>query len=395
MKKVILILLMWLPIYGFATNDTTETNVVYAPYTEYSFWSNWRLGVNGGIITPFKSENKDGSDYMLGLSLYKEIDNLWLLHFNGNINKLSNTVGYYGGLNLGVQLSLIDLFYGYDTTRFAKLYLTSAVGMGVDKTGYLVDKYGKFYYEAMAGVGVSWDIDRFTIRIEDNIVLPADLGNGFTMYKSYYNRVHIGIAYNFGVTKVDKIRLEQMNDILRKGIEYNEVVNSYENNITQKNNIINQCKDTIGYLKIAKKQLADSCVKLEKDNSALDSLNTMIDNMIAEQYTYWGLPISIQFDFDSYQINSSEMEKIKQIGNVISDSTFKYMVVGFTDSIGSVEYNEKLAEKRAKSVYNKLVDLGVKPEQIEIKYVGKNSSFGDSGSYINRRVSVYRVINSY
>lgn len=392
MKKVILILLMLLPIYGFATNDTTETNVVYAPYPEYSFWSNWKLGVNGGIITPFKSENKDGSDYMLGLSLYKEIDNLWSLHFNGNINKLSNTVGYYGGLNLGVQLSLIDLFYGYDTTRFAKLYLTSAVGMGVDKTGYLVDKYGKFYYEAMAGVGVSWDIDRFTIRIEDNIVLPADLGNGFTMYKSYYNRVHIGIAYNFGVTKVDKIRLEQMNDILSKGIEYNDVVDSYETNIAQKNNIINQCKDTISYLKIAKKQLADSCVKLEKDNSALDSLNAMIDNMIAEQYTYWGLPISIQFDFDSYQINSSEMEKIKQIGNVISDSTFKYMVVGFTDSIGSVEYNEKLAEKRAKSVYNKLVDLGVKPEQIEIKYVGKNSSFGDRGSYINRRVSVYRII---
>lgn len=392
MKKVILILLMLLPIYGFATNDTTETNVVYAPYPEYSFWSNWKLGVNGGIITPFKSENKDGSNYMLGLSLYKEIDNLWSLHFNGNVNKLSNTVGYYGGLNLGVQLSLIDLFYGYDTTRFAKLYLTSAVGMGVDKTGYLVDKYGKFYYEAMAGVGVSWDIDRFTIRIEDNIVLPADLGNGFTMYKSYYNRVHIGIAYNFGVTKVDKIRLEQMNDILSKGIEYNDVVDSYETNITQKNNIINQCKDTISYLKITKKQLADSCVKLEKDNSALDSLNAMIDNMIAEQYTYWGLPISIQFDFDSYQINGSEMEKIKQISNVISDSTFKYMVVGFTDSIGSVEYNEKLAEKRAKSVYNKLVDFGVKPEQIEIKYVGKNSSFGDSGSYINRRVSVYRVI---
>lgn len=392
MKKVILILLMLLPIYGFATNDTTETNVVYAPYPEYSFWSNWKLGVNGGIITPFKSENKDGSNYMLGLSLYKEIDNLWSLHFNGNVNKLSNTVGYYGGLNLGVQLSLIDLFYGYDTTRFAKLYLTSAVGMGVDKTGYLVDKYGKFYYEAMAGVGVSWDIDRFTIRIEDNIVLPADLGNGFTMYKSYYNRVHIGIAYNFGVTKVDKIRLEQMNDILSKGIEYNDVVDSYETNIAQKNNIINQCKDTISYLKIAKKQLADSCVKLEKDNSALDSLNAMIDNMIAEQYTYWGLPISIQFDFDSYQINGSEMEKIKQISNVISDSTFKYMVVGFTDSIGSVEYNEKLAEKRAKSVYNKLVDFGVKPEQIEIKYVGKNSSFGDSGSYINRRVSVYRVI---
>lgn len=392
MKKVILILLMLLPIYGFATNDTTETNVVYTPYPQYSFWSNWEFGVNGGIITPFKSENKDGFNYMLGLSLYKEIDNLWTLHFNGNVNKLPNTVGYYGGLNLGVQLSLIDLFKGYDTTRFAKLYLTSAVGMGVDKTGYLVDNYGKFYYEAMAGVGVSWNINKFTIRIEDNIVLPADLGNGFTMYKSYYNRVHIGVGYNFGVTKVDRIRLEQMEDILSKGIEYNEVVVNYENKIARKTDTINQCKDTIGYLKIAKKQLADSCTKLEKDNSALDSLNAMIDNMIAEQYTYWGLPISIQFDFDSYQINGSEVEKIKQIGNVISDSTFKYMVVGFTDSIGSVDYNEKLAEKRAKSVYDKLISFGVKPEQIEIKYVGKNSSFGDSGSYINRRVSVYRVI---
>jgi hypothetical protein len=44
---------MLLPIYGFATTDTTQTNVVNAPYPRYSFWSNWELGVRGGISTPF------------------------------------------------------------------------------------------------------------------------------------------------------------------------------------------------------------------------------------------------------------------------------------------------------------------------------------------------------
>lgn len=37
MKKLLLIVLMLLPIYGFATTDTTQTNVVDAPYPQYSF----------------------------------------------------------------------------------------------------------------------------------------------------------------------------------------------------------------------------------------------------------------------------------------------------------------------------------------------------------------------
>lgn len=392
MKKIVLLLLMLLPIIGFATTDTTQTNVVYAPYPQYSFWSNWELGVKGGIVTPFASENNEGFNYMYGLSLYKQIDNIWTVHFNATVNNLPNSVGYYGGLNTGLQLSLIDLFKGYDTTRFAKIYLNAAVGMGVDKSGYLAAQYGKFYYEAMAGIGVSWNINRFTIRIEDNIVLPADLGNGFTLYKSYYNCVSLGVAYNFGITNVDKIRLEQMDDILNKGVIYDGVVEDYENKIECKNDTILQYEKSMARLIIVNQELLDTCIVLEKNTAAFDSLRAMIDKMKEEQHIYWAMPFSVDFDFDSYYIKDSQREKIKQMANVMADSNYHYMVVGFADSIGSVEYNMQLAEKRAKAVSEELIKYGVKVEQITVQSVGKNEPFGDPGSRVNRKVSFYREI---
>lgn len=392
MKKLLLIVLMLLPIYGFATTDTTQTNVVYAPYPQYSFWSNWELGVRGGISTPFALENREGFNYMYGLSLYKELDNIWTVHFNATVNNLPNTVGYYGGLNTGLHLSLIDLFNGYDTTRFAKIYLNAAVGMGVDKSGYLVQNYGKVYYEAMAGIGLSWKIHRFTIRLEDNIVLPADLGNGFTLYKSYYNCVHLGVAYNFGITKTDRIRLEQMDMILNKGNEYDEVVDNYESTLQRKNDTLDQYEKSMARLIIVNQELIDTCIVLEKNTAAFDSLRAMIDKMKEEQHIYWAMPFSVDFDFDSYYIKDSQREKIKQVANVMADSNYHYMVVGFADSIGSVEYNMQLAEKRAKAVSEELIKYGVKAEQITVQSVGKNEPFGDPDSRVNRKVSFYREI---
>ena len=85
-------------------------------------------------------------------------------------------------------------------------------------------------------------------------------------------------------------------------------------------------------------------------------------------------------------------EKIKQVANVMADSNYHYMVVGFADSIGSVEYNMQLAEKRAKAVSEELIKYGVKAEQITVQSVGKNEPFGDPGSRVNRKVSFYREI---
>lgn len=393
MKKLLLIVLMLLPIYGFATTDTTQTNVVYAPYPQYSFWSNWELGVRGGISTPFALENREGFNYMYGLSLYKKLDNIWTVHFNATVNNLPNTVEYYGGLNTGLQLSLIDLFKGYDTTRFAKIYLNAAVGMGVDKSGYLATQYGKFYYEAMAGIGVSWNINRFTIRIEDNIVLPADLGNGFTLYKSYYNCVSLGVAYNFGITNVDKIRLEQMDDILNKGVIYDGVVEDYENKIECKNDTIRQYEKSMARLIVANQNLLDTCLVLEKDNSALDSLSNLLQSIFDNQLNFYAMPYSVRFSINSYKINNDGKKIIREVASVMSqDTNVRYMVYGFCDKTGSVDFNKKLSMKRSESVANLLMKYGVKEKQLIIDGFGDEKPFNDGKSDINRRVSFYRVI---
>jgi outer membrane protein OmpA-like peptidoglycan-associated protein len=47
-------------------------------------------------------------------------------------------------------------------------------------------------------------------------------------------------------------------------------------------------------------------------------------------------------------------------------------VTGYTDTSGSVRYNQRLSERRAKSVADALVRLGVSPQAIVLGGVGEN-----------------------
>lgn len=399
MKKI-LFFLMLLPIYSFATNDTiitvdtVETNVTNNEYPQYSFWSNWELGINGGIATPFALETHERISYVFGLSLYKELDNIWTAQFNGRVNNVAETVGYYGSLNMGLQLSLNDLINGYNPERKSKIYLNGVVGMGVDKSGYLADRYGKFYYEAAAGIGVYCKLNNFTIRVEDNIVLPADLGNGFTRYKSYYNSFTIGLGYHFGVTKVDKIRLEEKNMIIEKGAEYDEIVNQMEQ-VKIERDSYKKIIDTLPqYCSVLIESfIQDSIEVLHKKTEAFDSLSAMLQSIFDNQINFYAIPYSVRFAINSYKINNDGKKIIKEVAAVMKqDTTIRYMVYGFCDKTGSMEFNKKLSMKRAEAVTNLLMKYGVKKEQLIIDGFGDEKPFNDGKSDINRRVSFYRVI---
>jgi outer membrane protein OmpA-like peptidoglycan-associated protein len=399
MKKI-LFFLMLLPIYSFATNDTVmvtdtvKTNVVNVQYPQYSFWSNWELGINGGFVIPFALETRERVSYVFGLSLYKELNNIWTAQFNGRVNNVAETVGYYGSLNMGLQLSLNDLINGYNPERKSKIYLNGVVGMGVDKSGYLADRYGKFYYEAAAGIGVYCKLNNFTIRVEDNIVLPADLGDGFTKYKSYYNCFTIGLGYHFGVTKVDKIRLEEKNMIIEKGLEYDEIVNQMEQ-VKIERDCYKMIADTLPqYIGgVINGMLQDTIEDLVKKTEAFDSLNAMLQSIFDNQINFYAIPYSVRFAINSYKINNDGKKIIKEVAAVMKqDTTIRYMVYGFCDKTGSMEFNKKLSMKRAEAVANLLMKYGVKEEQLIIDGFGDEKPFNDGKSDINRRVSFYRVI---
>ena len=70
----------------------------------------------------------------------------------------------------------------------------------------------------------------------------------------------------------------------------------------------------------------------------------------------------------------------------------KLQVEGFTDSIGSDEYNLELSEKRADSVRAYLISNGVSPDHVTAQGFGKSNPVADNdtaeGRKLNRRVDM-------
>jgi outer membrane protein OmpA-like peptidoglycan-associated protein len=67
-------------------------------------------------------------------------------------------------------------------------------------------------------------------------------------------------------------------------------------------------------------------------------------------------------------------------------------VAGYTDSIGSITYNQTLSEKRAKSVVTYLIGKGIGAGKLRFKGYGSTSPIGNNvtgeGRRLNRRTEV-------
>ena len=67
------------------------------------------------------------------------------------------------------------------------------------------------------------------------------------------------------------------------------------------------------------------------------------------------------FETDEYTLNSQFIEEIKQLAYYLNENkNITIEIAGHTDNVGSESYNLILSEKRAKSVYEKLIEFGVK-----------------------------------
>lgn len=74
----------------------------------------------------------------------------------------------------------------------------------------------------------------------------------------------------------------------------------------------------------------------------------------------------IWFDLNSYEPKLDPVDILDQMAAVlIAHPELRCKVNGHTCTIGRRAYNQKLSEKRAKAVADRLVALGVKPEQLE------------------------------
>ena len=80
----------------------------------------------------------------------------------------------------------------------------------------------------------------------------------------------------------------------------------------------------------------------------------------------------IFFGFDQYSIGTEERTKIQDIANFLNTNpASRILVEGFCDWKGTPAYNKSLGDRRANSVRNYLLDLGIDSTRIEIVSMGR------------------------
>jgi len=84
------------------------------------------------------------------------------------------------------------------------------------------------------------------------------------------------------------------------------------------------------------------------------------------------MPDDQLFNYDSADLQPSSISQLQKLGTLIKrNPKATFTVEGYTDSLGSPDYNLELSQRRADSVKQYLVDvMGINPAQIETKGYG-------------------------
>jgi outer membrane protein OmpA-like peptidoglycan-associated protein len=99
----------------------------------------------------------------------------------------------------------------------------------------------------------------------------------------------------------------------------------------------------------------------------------------------------VYFDFKSTRLRADAVRLLQEKAAMLEHaSTWAVLVQGYADGQGPIEYNRTLAQRRAISVKQFLVELGVSEPSIKVVTIGQEGSLCDEPSaecrQLNRRV---------
>jgi outer membrane protein OmpA-like peptidoglycan-associated protein len=127
-----------------------------------------------------------------------------------------------------------------------------------------------------------------------------------------------------------------------------------------------------------------------------EELMRNLNMVLATRETARGLIVNMSdvlFDTGMFTLRPIAREKLARVsGIILIHPDMKIEVEGHTDSVGSVELNQRLSEKRADAVRAYLISQGVSPDNITARGFGKSMPVADNstaaGRQANRRVEL-------
>jgi type IX secretion system PorP/SprF family membrane protein len=161
---------------------------------------------------------------------------------------------------------------------------------------------------------------------------------------------------------------------------------------TRVDQILKDLKAATDTLENYKKRTDARLVILEAD---VDDLKKRIgqkkDDVQAGEYEPPFIIENIKFGYNSDRLFPSSFPELDKLAKKMTDNPkLEIKITGFTDNMGSAQYNERLSERRAKSVGDYLSTKGVTPIRIKIFGKGQADPIGDNntkeGKEMNRRI---------
>ena len=386
MKKMMISLAI-AAIAMFSTANAQETvSEVVVPTKKNSvvtnsFGSNWFLGVNGGV-------NIYNGVFMNGESAFDHLSPA----LNVYVGKW-HTPGF--GWRVAYQGLNIQTYEEFDHTMFMNFHFDAMFNLSNLFCGYREERI----WNVIAYVGAGW-AGREAMNHEKGTgrMTSGDITGSLS--------ANYGLINKFRVSKHWDINLELAGAFFRNG--FSGVTGSSGHDMMWSANVGVAYKfNKVGWepatdvpalqaiyaaaLAELASDLQDAQAennKLKNDYKALkndyDKLNNAY-NELKNKPNFLDVKESIFFAFGSSKIASKkEQMNIEAYAKAAAEAGVKLRVVGYTDVIGTDEYNKGLAADRANAVVEVLKAAGV--QDVEVVVVGESEEY--SNKYLNRRAVI-------
>jgi outer membrane protein OmpA-like peptidoglycan-associated protein len=146
----------------------------------------------------------------------------------------------------------------------------------------------------------------------------------------------------------------------------------------------------------AQARAAEANKSAESANAVREKLRSQLNSVLATSESARGLIVNMSdvlFDTGKHSLKPATQISLAKVSGILQAYPgLKLQVEGYTDSVGSDAFNQKLSESRADSVRNFLIGQGVQQDNISSTGYGKAKPVADnssaSGRAQNRRVQL-------
>ena len=146
----------------------------------------------------------------------------------------------------------------------------------------------------------------------------------------------------------------------------------------------------------ARARAAAANKEVENANQVREKLRMQLNAVLATSESARGLIVNMSdvlFDTGKYTLKQGTQISLAKVSGILQAYPgLKVQVEGYTDSVGSDDFNQKLSENRADGVMNFLMSQGVAADHITAQGFGKSNPVADNstaaGRSQNRRVNL-------